>query len=365
MEKFFLAALQMVSGLGSANIKHLLDYFGSAENTWKASENEILESKCLSVNLCKNLLRHRKFFDLHKNIAEWDKKSIKLISIFEPLYPKLLKNIYNPPTVLFIRGNLCANKKYIAIVGARKFSVYGKSIAEKIAADLAERNFIIVSGAAHGIDTCAHRGALLKGMTVAVLGCGIDVAYPRENRKLLDEIAERGAVVSEYAPQTQPLAAFFPARNRIISGLALGTVVIEAAKRSGSLITAEMALSEGRDVFAVPGSIYSDQSVGCNHLIQQGAKLVTCAKDIYEEYEINFIEKSGCSNQKTTIKMSSEEKKIYDILSFDQPVGIDEMICRLRSDVSNISFLLLQMKLRGIIEETAVGTYVRSVKERI
>lgn len=355
----------MVSGIGNAGIKRLLAYFGSAASVWNAAENEILGSKCLSESLCRKLFKQRRSIDLSAEAAKWDKTGIKIITIYDDEYPELLKNIYNPPAVLFYRGSICTNK-HLAIVGSRKFSVYGKSVAQTLAADLAKKGFVIVSGAARGIDTFAHCGALPHGKTVAVLGCGVDIAYPRENKKMLDEIAESGAVVSEYAPGTQPLAAFFPARNRIISGLSAGTIVIEAAKRSGSLITAEMALSEGRDVFAVPGSIYSDQSAGCNHLIQQGAKLVTCAQDIYEEYnEVKNQEIPNSEDEYETVLLSNEERRVYNILSYDQVLSVDEIIYKLRTDVSNISFVLLQMKLKEIIDETLPGMYIRSAKGRI
>lgn len=359
MEKIFLAALQITSGLGYAGIERLMQHFNTAANIWQATEEEILESKCLSEILCKKLFRHRQNFDIEKAANSWNKSNIKLLSVFANDYPEALKNIHNPPAILFCRGKL-DNKRKLAIVGSRKFSVYGKSIAQNLSADLAAQEFTIVSGAAHGIDTFAHRGALSTGTTVAVLGCGVNIAYPRENKKLLDEIAEKGAVISEYDPQAQPLAGFFPARNRIISGMSLGTIVVEAATRSGSLITAEMALSEGRDVFAVPGSIYSEQSAGCNHLIQQGAKLVTCAQDVYNEYDTSVQSKQ---NEQQINFNSDEEKKVYEMLSYDQPLSLDEIIYKLRSDVSNISFVLLQMKLRGLVEETVLGTYVRSVKE--
>lgn len=365
MEKYFLAALQMVSGIGAVISERLLDYFGSAENAWKASEDEVITSKILSAPLYNKFFRHRRTFSVEKNAEEWSKRKIQLLSIFDEDYPALLKNIYNPPIVLFYKGKLYQKQKHLAIVGSRKFSVYGKSVAERLAADLAAQGFVIVSGAARGIDTFSHRGALRTGSTIAVLGCGVDIAYPRENARLLAQIAENGAVISEYAPNTQPLAAFFPARNRIISGLCQGTIVVEAAKRSGSLITAEMALSEGRDVFAVPGSIYSDQSIGCNHLIQQGAKLIVCAQDVAEEYDFSNKDKKQPGNSQDMPVMSDEEKKVYDILFFDQALSVDEIIYKLRTDVSNISFVLLQMKLKNIIEETLPGMYVRATKGRL
>ena len=215
----------------------------------------------------------------------------------------------------------------------------------------------------------AHRGALRAGAkTVALLGCGVDVVYPRENARLLEEIAESGVVLSEYPPGTSPVAAFFPQRNRIISGLSHGTVVVEAAERSGSLITAELALSEGRDVFAVPGSIFSDTSKGCHRLIQQGAKLVAAAEDVLDEYPWAKREaprkKRGVSptSEAAPESLSEEERAVYALLSKEEPLSVDDIVYRLhgRGDASNVAFLLLQMQLKGIILEDGNHAYTRA-----
>ncbi|EKU71609.1 DNA protecting protein DprA [Selenomonas sp. F0473] len=221
---------------------------------------------------------------------------------------------------------------------------------------LAAAGVTVVSGAARGIDTRAHRGALRTGRTVAVLGCGVDVVYPPENRRLLDQIIESGgAVISEYGPSTQPLPAFFPARNRIISGLSEGVIVVEAAQRSGSLITAEMALSEGREVYAVPGSIYSPQSGGCHNLIRAGARLVESAKEILEEMQI-VPPPARPARQRLT----SEEARIYQVLSLDHPLTMDEILDSLPDTLTaNIPLLLLQMQLKGIITENEMHAYRR------
>ena len=230
-----------------------------------------------------------------------------------------------------------------------------------------------MSGAAKGIDTQAHIGALKAGgRTVAVLGCGLDTAYPAENKQLLQRIAQTGAVISEYPLGTEPIAGHFPARNRIINGLSKGILVVEAAKKSGSLITAELALSEGRDVFAVPGNIYSDKSVGCHMLIQQGAKLVTRADDIIDEYEAEPVQAQQDVQQPTLAEqapslpaMTPDEQAIYDILpvSHSEAKSTDEIIYKLRINVSNIAFILLQMKLKGLIEEVSPNFYARAVRE--
>lgn len=363
MDEIFWAVLQTVPGIGSMQLRKLMEYFGSGEAVYHSSVQDVFQSRCLERSAYEAFCEFRKKEqpDVAALDRAWARKGIKVCTIQQESYPALLKNIYNPPAVLFYRGELQAEAPRIAIVGSRRFSPYGRSVAEALGRDLAQQGITVVSGAARGIDTAAHQGALQAGRTAAVLGCGVDVAYPAENRKILDEIAEKGIVLSEYAPGTTPLPGFFPARNRIISGLARGTVVVEAAAKSGSLITAEMALGEGRDVFAVPGSVYSQQSAGCNHLIQQGAKLVCRAADILEEYNWGPAAKP----QANKLKLSQEEAAVYAILTYEAPLSLDEIICKLRSDVSNITYILLQMELRGLVKEYTPRCYVRAVKEDI
>lgn len=285
----------------------------------------------------------------------------RLVTMEDSDYPYILKEIFDPPMAIYVRGTLQSDAVRIGIVGARKFSGYGEALALDFGEKLAAAGLTVVSGAARGIDTRAHRGALKAkdGRTVAVLGCGIDVAYPAENRRLLEEIAERGAVISEYAPGAQPLPAFFPARNRIISGLSAGTLVVEAARRSGSLITAELALSEGREVYAVPGSVLSATSEGCHHLIQQGAKLVTRAQDILEDYGI-----VGGQLKKARARLTDEERKVYQVLSFDHPLSMDAILMSLPDgEIPNLAFLLLQMEMKGIVVENELHAYRRAERE--
>ena len=273
----------------------------------------------------------------------------------------MLREIYAAPVVLYYTGTLEADARRVAMVGARKYSGYGQATALDFGEKLAAAGLTVVSGAARGIDTFSHLGALKTGRTVAVLGCGVDIAYPSENRKLLYDIADSGgAVLSEYEPGTRPLPAYFPARNRIISGLAEGTLVVEAAARSGSLITAEMALSAGRDVYAVPGSIYAPGCAGCNHLIQQGAKLVTKPEDVLEEFQIYLPQTSA----KPAIKLTAEEQEIYQVLSFDHALSMDEIMNSLPDgEIANLSYLLLQMELKGIVIENELHAFRRAERE--
>lgn len=365
LEKYFLAAWQSVSGIGSVQISGLLQTFGSAAAAWRESTAGLRSAGVLSAEALQGVLRLR---EEHPALAEeifasCTKAGVSVCALGEPEYPALLQQGFRPPAVLFYRGILEEPADRLAIVGSRRCSPYGRAAARLLAERVSRAGITIVSGAARGIDSEAHRGALAAGArTIAVLGCGPDVAYPSENRRLLDEIAENGAVLSEYTPGTPPVPAFFPARNRIISGLCRGTLVVEAAERSGSLITAELALDTGRDVFAVPGSIFSDTSRGCHHLIQQGAKLVTRAEDIFEEYGWDPGKVQPAATGKPAL--SNEENRIYGVLSIEQPLSMDEIIYKLQgSNTANVAFLLLQMELKGLIEETATHSYVRAVKE--
>lgn len=370
LDHVFWAVLQAVPGIGSVQMNRLMEYFPNGESVWRSSKKDLYFSRCMERGAYESFLsvREKSFPSVEKLAKEWEGKGIAICTIKDENYPDILKNIYNCPALLYYKGVVRPKTNRLAVVGSRKYSPYGKNVAEGLCARLAESGVTIVSGAARGIDAAAHQGALQKGRTVAVLGCGIDIAYPAENRKLLEHIAANGAVVSEYAPGTPPQPAFFPARNRIISGLCWGTVVVEAAAKSGSLITAEMALSEGRDVFAVPGSVYSPQSEGCHHLIQQGAKLVMRAEDILTEYsweQLKPAKHEAADHNAQVTGMSKDENDIFQLLSADRALSVDEIICKLRKDVSNISFILLQMELRGLIKEQMPRAYVRAVKEDI
>lgn len=354
----YFAAMLSASGVGIPSAERLTKAAGGAREAWSADAGTIKE--CLGERAAPALLALRaEKPSLPEEIAEaCEKQNIRVLVRDDEAYPSILREIARPPLVLFARGNPIPETERIAIVGSRAATQYGKRVAEEIAVGIAAHGVTVVSGAAQGIDSAAHKGALRAGRTVAVLGCGVDVAYPRFNAKLLAEIAETGVVLSEYPPGTQPFSAFFPQRNRIISGLSRGTLVVEAAERSGSLITAELALSEGRDVFAVPGGIYSDLSRGCHRLIQQGAKLTASAEDILVEYA--WAEKDPPGKRQTELfkddvpeSLSEEEKAVYAILSKEETLSVDEIIYRLhgRGDASNVAFLLLQMQLKGIVEE--------------
>ncbi|SMC66938.1 DNA-processing protein DprA [Sporomusa malonica] len=360
MEQFYLAALQMVPGIGSSRIKALVDYFSSARQAWLADQGDLFLSKCLDNTVCNNLLGQRDKIDVHRLAEMLFKKGILLCSLLDDSYPILLRNTFNPPYVLYYRGSLPTNDKLVAIVGSRKATVYGKNAASMLASGLAAAHIGVVSGAARGIDTAAHQGAMEQGYTIAVLGSGVDISYPPENAKLLAHIAEAGAVISEYAPGVMAHPGHFPARNRIINGLARGVIVIEAAEKSGALITADFALEEGRDVFAVPGSIFSGSSKGANRLIKQGAKLVDSASDILEEY--------GWETEQTSqagAVLSNDEQAVYSLLNYEEPIGIEEIVTKLNVLPATAAYILLQLSLRGLTVEHSGQRYTSAVREGI
>lgn len=359
MNNMCIAALQKIPGIGNVRIKTLLRCFGSALDVWRADKHDLLLSQCLDEKQCDQLLNLRKHVDLLELKDQWTKKGICTCSWDEPKYPRLLRDTFNPPVLLYYKGNLPTADDNIAIVGSRKASPYGKNSAALFAAELSAAGMCIVSGAARGIDTAAHQGALNAGRTIAVLGSGIDVAYPPENARLLSSIAEQGAIISEYPPGTPPHSGHFPARNRIISGLSRGVIVVEAAERSGSLITADFALEEGRDVFAVPGSIFSSGSKGTNRLIQQGAKLVTAAQDVIEEY--SFLSRKTVRNP----VLSNEETILFNCLAYDVPRDVETLVLQSSLPLPTVTYLLLQMELRGLVIEHSEQRYVLSAMEGV
>ena len=355
MERYYWAALQIVPGINTSRIKSLVSYFGSARQAWQALRRDLFVCGILEDRVCNNLILQRESIDINKMAADWEQKGIKIVILVDKDYPNALSNIFSPPPVLYYRGKLPNKRKLIAIVGARKCSAYGRGAAKMLAGDLAAAGIGVVSGAARGIDTAAHQGALESGgYTIAVLGCGVDVAYPSENAGLLNIIAECGAVISEYAPGTAPLAKFFPVRNRIISGLASGVVVVEAAPKSGSLITADFALEEGREVFAVPGNIFSESSKGTNHLIKMGAKPVESAADILEDFGLKRAETS-----RPPVSLSEDEAVVFGALLLDKPVGVDEIVVKTKLSPQVVTYILLRMELKGLVEQYSGQRYCR------
>ena len=351
----YLFGLSQIPGLGPVRIKALLQIIASPKNLWRLPQRNLDQIK-LPRDVREAFTLVRDSFDLE---AEYDKiiqSGITIIGLTDSTYPKLLKEIYDPPTVLFVRGSLDPVSTKIAVVGTRLMTTYGHQVTASLTEELAQGGLTVVSGLARGVDALAHRTTLqVGGVTVAVLGSGLDRIYPSENRHLAEEIVARGgAVISEYLPDQDPTAGSFPARNRIIAGLASAVVVTEAGEDSGSLITAEQALEQGRLVFAVPGSIHSKQSRGANHLISQGAKMVTSTADILDELNLTVsaqpLVEITAANQ--------EEATILDQLSSD-PVHFDDLVrsTKLRSD--KLGAALTVMVISGKVRDLGGSFYAR------
>lgn len=306
-----------------------------------------------------NSIYDSKTKDFTKHFEKLKNLGIKIVSLKDKNYPKMLRNIAQPPIFLYYKGDLSLVEKerIIAIVGTRKATTYGKNCCEKIVDELVDGDVVIVSGLAMGIDTISHRRTLQKnGKTIAVVGSGLDVVYPLENRKYWEEIGEKGLLISEVPLGTPPNSFNFPRRNRIIVGLSRGVSVIESREKGGSLITAFLALEEGRDVFAVPGDIFSPVSLGTNELIKKSeAKLITSGKDILEEYGWEIDNKD--SIEENNFFMSNDEKKIYEILSVEK--NLDEIILESGIKAGNLLAILMEMEIKGIVASISGGKYRR------
>ncbi len=357
-QKYWLA-LTKIEGLGPIKMIRLLKKFNKPQCIWKAKEKELRQVKGIG-NLAQKIVNQRKKIDIEQIIDKIEKCNIEYIILTDERYPEMLKEIYDPPPVLFYKGDISQVNPALAIVGSRKSTSYGREIAKKLSYQLAQRGITVVSGMARGIDSCGHFGALqAEGQTVAVMGAGLDYIYPPENRDLFYEIADRGLVVSEFPPGVKPAAGNFPRRNRIISGLCLGVVVIEASASSGSLITANLALEQGREVFAVPGNIDRNGSKGTNNLIKKGAKMVTDINDITEElFLYNEIKENNSKKNKNNYPQLSEKEKILlKVLKNEGKLHINKIIEESGMKAGKANTLLLKMELKGIVSREAGKKY--------
>ncbi len=371
-----LLILNSISGLRNIRKRRLIDHLGSAAKFFRLNAAELSELKATNILPCKvltNIQNFPKDIYLKKEYNLVRSHDICLLSFQDTDYPKRLSEIPDAPLILYIKGD---PKKLagpaIAMVGSRRASFYGVMIAEKFAAGLAESGLTIVSGMARGIDTASHRGALkAKGTTVAVLGCGLCQVYPQENEKLAAVISNSGAVVSEFPMEAQALPYHFPQRNRIISGLSLGVVVVEASQKSGALITSDFALEQGREVFAIPGKVDQPNSQGVNRLIKEGAKLVSCVEDILEELEeplrhylkedlpgVREERKSDARTRDLFHGLTPEEESICRKLS-DLPCHIDDLAQQLNFSVAPLMALLLKLELKGRVKRLPGQLFVR------
>jgi DNA processing protein len=369
-----LLVLNAIPGLGNNRVSLLLERFGSAQKVLGCSTEELCAQNILPPDMIRRLKEFPTHEFLKKEYALMTQTDVCVVTLQDDDYPKLLKEIPDAPVLIYVKGTLSRDMNHaVAIVGSRWATVYGLSVAEKFAVELAERGITIVSGLARGIDTAAHRGALkAKGKTMAVLGGGLSQVYPPENQPLMEEICHAGAVISEFPMQSLPLAYHFPQRNRIISGLSLGVVVVEASQRSGALITSHFALEQGREVFAVPGRLDHPNSLGVHHLIKQGAKLVQHIDDVIEELkpqmadyrnkmDQNRMEEilvSAPSQRISAARLSEFEKKLLAAMT-DHPIHIDELACQCQSTVPETTPALLNLELKHFIQQLPGKLFVR------
>jgi len=350
-------AINLNTRIGPVRFKKLYSHFKTMKEAWEADSLGLLECG-LKENEINYFLAKRKSIDVNSEFEKLLNENIKLITIKDKKYPKLLKEIFTPPAVLYVRGDLDTNPS-IGVVGTRKYSPYGKQAVEQIVRDLALSKITIISGLALGIDTLAHAETIKNnGQTYAILGSGINQnsIYPTNNRTIAEKILENnGAIISEYPYGTPPLKQNFPARNRIISGLSLATLVVEAPKESGALITANFALEQNRDVFAIPGSIFSKNSEGTNNLIKTGAATVTSASDILEALNLNEIISTGI-NKKISPDNPEEEKIIFS-LSQD-PIHIDKIASITGFNIKKVSATLTMMEIKGMVKNMGNMQYI-------
>lgn len=363
----YLNALNLIKCLGPRRLTKLLNYFNLPQNAWQASVSELSQAG-LEENIIQEISASRANINPDQEWQKLQKENISLVSLQDEIYPSLLKEIYDPPVLLYGRGDLSllSDKWKISVIGTRKPSSYGRQVAEELTANLAAAGLTIVSGLAYGIDALAHQIALQNnGRTISIIGSGLDWTnfYPSHHRALAQQmIKARGLILSEYPLGMPPLKQNFPMRNRVISGLSLGTLVIEAAEKSGTLITANCALDQNREVFAIPGSIYQTSSAGTNWLIKKGAKLVTTINDILEELNIEFSPSSTVNPAAEFDAKSAaypEESLILSVLS-KNPLHVDKIINLTHLDTAIVSATLSLMEIKGLIKNLNGMNYIRT-----
>lgn len=361
--------LKNIPGIGNHLFKRLLDQWKSPETILQQPIAELASIQGVSENLAHAIGKKSPTINAKKEIERARQLGINILSINDEQYPPLLRQLPDPPPVLYVYGQLIPSDTSVAIVGSRNSTPYGETITRTLAQDLANNQITIVSGMARGIDTSAHKGALdANGRTVAVMGCGLETVYPAENKALFHSIAKNnGAVISEFSMGARPEAYHFPSRNRIISGMSMGTIVVEAGNKSGSLITARLALEQNRQVFAVPGQVHSQMTEGTHRLIKQGAKLIENAQDVLEDLgpflnaHLQVLpEKKMSSREKDVPPMDSIEKLIWEQLTID-PKYIDDIQHQMDITSSDLSVQLLQMEMKGLVEQHPGKRFSRGI----
>jgi len=368
-------ALSLTQGLGPSRVRRLVEFFGSTEKVFKASLTELEKTGIQAVS-AQSIISGKSMELANEEVASASAAGVSLLSMDDAYYPPRLKEIYDPPIILYVRGEReVLTRPGIAMVGTRHPTPYGSGMAERLACDLASQGLVIISGMARGVDTASHRGAITaKGKTVAVFGTGVDVIYPKENSRLSEQIlALGGTLISEFPLGTFAAPQNFPIRNRILSGMSLGVLVVEAAEYSGTRITARMAIEQNRDVFAVPGNVTNKNSWGPNTLIKQGAKLVATWEDVWEDLptEVRLALTPAASHESPASSSASlfpdeelppHEKRILSLLKADEATHIDEIVEKLEGAMSSseIFAALFELELNGKIRQMPGKNFVRS-----
>ena len=359
-QQSYWLGFSLVSDFGSVRIKQLLNAFGSLEEAWNASPSQLYQSE-LNSRLVQKLLNARAKLDLDSEMEKVKQAKAQVVTLADTNYPALLREIPDAPAVLYIRGTLIPEDRLaLAIVGTRKATKYGRDVAYSLSRHIATHGVTIVSGLAQGIDAAAHEGALAaEGRTIAILGCGIDSIYPREHTALAERIMQQGAIISEFPIGVPPIGKNFPRRNRIISGLSLGILVAEAPESSGALITAETALEQGREVFAIPSNIFNPLGRGTNRLIQDGAKLVMRISDILNELNIVYTHQQTRQETTRISPANQEEAALLQHLGAD-PIHIDELVRLSNLSTSVVTSTLTILELKGVAEMVGGMQYCRT-----
>jgi len=355
-DKRYWIGFTLVKGIGAVRFQRLLERFGDGESAWRATPAD-LAGAGLGLKMIERLVAVRKKVDLSLIWDQIQSKGIQVLTWLDEAYPQRLKEIEQPPPVLYLRGELSPEDSWaVAIVGTRRVTPYGRQVTEEAASFLAANGITIVSGLARGVDAIAHNAALRAGgRTLAVLGSGVDRIYPPENRVMAEQIIEHGAILSDYVPGTPPESSNFPPRNRIISGLSIAVVVVEAGETSGALITAEFAAEQGREIFAVPGNILAPQSKGTNKLIQQGALPLLSANDIMQVLNLTRVGQHKAARK--ALPADDVEAKLLETMG-EEPLHVDEIRNQTGLPVEKVSATLVMMELKGMVRQVGNMHYV-------
>jgi DNA processing protein len=358
--KVYWVALNLVKGIGSVRFKALLDAFGDAESAWNASPEALMQAG-MSPKIIESFQRVRKGVSLDQIWERIQSLGAEVLTWNDDGYPRHLKDIDQPPPVLYVRGSLLPEDEWaVAIVGTRRVTAYGRQVAEEVATTLSQNGVTIVSGLARGVDSIAHQTTInAGGRTIAVLGNGVDIIYPPENRRLAGQIMEHGAMVSDYPLGTQPDGVNFPPRNRIISGLSMTVIIVEAGLTSGALITATFAVEQGRDVYAVPGNINAPQSQGTNQLIRDGAQPLLNPQDVLEALNLTMVTEHRAVRM--ALPTDPVEARLFQLLS-REPKHVDEIRSQANMPIETVSATLAMMELKGIVRQVGGMNYI-AVKE--